>query len=109
MWALMGPYPCPKKVAAATNWLISIYKFVGGGLGRIPLQRSESTKITALAENGGTRSWSHVTKGSYKTSAIFYHVIIGSLATSALAAFLIFKQAHSTTCLLFLSLALYLR
>ena len=58
--------------------------------------------VTALAENGGTWwAWSHVTKGSYKTSAIFCHVAIGSLATSALAALLIFKQAHSTTCLLF--------
>src|SRR6266704_5333936 len=66
--------------------------------------------VTALAENGGTRwAWSHVTKGSYKTSAIFCHVAIGSLATSALAAFLIFEQAHGTTCFLFLSLALYLR
>src|SRR6266704_1089358 len=66
--------------------------------------------ITALAENGGTWwAWSHMTKGSYKTSAIFCHVAIGSLATSALAAFLIFKQAYGTTCLLFLSLALYLR
>src|SRR6266568_2532891 len=66
--------------------------------------------ITALAENGGTWwAWSHMTKGSYKTSAIFCHVAIGSLATSALAAFLIFEQAHGTTCLLFLSLALYPR
>src|SRR6266702_8847300 len=65
--------------------------------------------ITALAENGGTQwAWSHVTKGSYKTSAIFCHVTIGSLATSALAAFLIFKQAYGTTCLLLLSLSLYL-
>ena len=60
--------------------------------------------VTALVENGGTWwAWSHVTKGSYKNSAIFCHVAIGSLATSALAAFLIFEQAHSTTCLLFLS------
>src|SRR6266702_4744764 len=60
--------------------------------------------ITALAENGGTWwAWSHITKGSYKTSAIFCHVAIGLLATSALAAFLIFEQAYSTTCLLFLS------
>src|SRR6266436_4956665 len=65
--------------------------------------------VTALAENGGTRwAWSHVTKGSYKTSAIFCHVAIGSLATSAWAAFLIFEQAYGTTCFLFLSLALYL-
>src|SRR6266568_5513511 len=58
--------------------------------------------ITALVENGGTWwAWSHVTKGSYKTSAIFCHAAIGSLAISALAALLIFEQAHSTTCLLF--------
>ena len=64
--------------------------------------------VTALVENGRTwRAWSHVTKGSYKTSAIFCHIAIGLLATSALAAFLIFKQAYGTTCLLFLSLALY--
>src|SRR6266571_115282 len=42
-----------------------------------------------------------MTKGSYKTSAIFCHAAIGSLATSALAALLIFEQAHSTTCFLF--------
>src|SRR6266581_4730189 len=66
--------------------------------------------VTALLENSGTWwAWSHMTKGLYKTSAIFCHVAIGSLATSALAAFLIFEQAYGTTCLLFLSLALYPR
>src|SRR6266568_7251264 len=65
--------------------------------------------VTALAENGGTWwAWSYVTKGSYKTSAIFCHVAIGSLTTSALAAFLIFEQAYGTICFLFFSLALYL-
>src|SRR6266700_5572469 len=38
-----------------------------------------------------------------QNSAIFCHVAIGSPATSALAAFLIFEQAHGTTCHLFLS------
>ena len=58
--------------------------------------------VIALVENGGTWwAWSHVTKGSYKTSANFCHAAIGSLVTSALAALLIFEQAHSTTCLLF--------
>src|SRR6266568_2768952 len=58
--------------------------------------------VIALAENGGTWwAWSHVTKGSYKTSAIFCYVAIGSLAASALAALLIFVQAHGTTCLPF--------
>src|SRR6266705_6884545 len=62
--------------------------------------------VTALVENGGTWwAWSYVTKGSYKTSAIFCHAAIGSLATSALAALLIFEQAHGTTCLLFLFLS----
>ena len=66
--------------------------------------------ITALVENGGTWwAWSHITKGSYKTSAIFCHAAIGSLAISALATLLIFEQAHGTICLLFpFSLALYL-
>src|SRR6266702_7950775 len=41
MWAPVGPYPA----AAAADWLISIYKFVGGGPGRIPLRGSESTEI----------------------------------------------------------------
>ena len=55
--------------------------------------------VTALVEscNGTWWTWSHVTKGSYKTSAIFRHAAIGSLATSALAALLIFIQAHGTT------------
>ena len=54
--------------------------------------------VIALVENGGTWwAWSHVTKGSYKTSAIFCHAAIGSLAINALAAFLIFEQAYSTT------------
>ena len=35
-----------REAAAATNWLISIYKFVGRGLGRIPLRGSKLTKIT---------------------------------------------------------------
>src|SRR6266700_6625031 len=63
--------------------------------------------VTALVENGGTWwAWSHVTKGSYKTSAIFCHAAIGSLATSALAALLIFEQAHGP--LVFFSLFLFL-
>ena len=38
---------------------------------------------------GGTQwTWDHVTKRSYKTSSIFCHAAIGSLATSALAALL---------------------
>src|SRR6266571_4740442 len=55
--------------------------------------------VTALVKNGGTWwAWSHVTKGLYKTSAIFCHIAIGSLATSALSALLIFDQAYSITC-----------
>ena len=37
MWAPAGPHLRPKKVVAAADWFISIYKFVGGGLGQIPL------------------------------------------------------------------------
>ncbi len=74
-----------------------------------PCYSTGGERRKVAVELGGP--WSHVTKGSYKTSAIFYHVAIGSLITSALAALLryLYKPTAPPIFLSpFLSLALYL-
>ena len=65
--------------------------------GRLP----QIAYVTIQVENGG-KLWRNLVDLESRDA-------IGSLATSALAAFLIFKQAHGTTYPLFLSSALYSR
>ena len=47
MWAFMGFAPL-RETTVAADWLISIYKFVGGGLGQIPLALLKAFNKTPL-------------------------------------------------------------